>query len=139
MGKGLLVVPSETSFRGMSVMLQSSIAAVLGRTNTSTVIPKCRVLLGPCRFGLCPWRDSCPREPGQGGEGHLQALLRACTLACWVLEGGEPGKTLLGMDVGNRSAVPRAQELRASNRLELVWSEAVLTQAAPAPRGQGVA
>lgn len=49
------------------------------------------------------------------------------------------GKIPLGMDVGNRSAVPRAQELRASNRLELVWSEAVLTQAALTGWGQGAA
>ena len=68
----------------------------------------------------------------------MQALLRACALACRVLEEGEPGKTLLGMDVSNQSAVPRAQELRASNRLELVWSEAVLTQEALTARDRGL-
>lgn len=101
--------------------------------------PKCRLLLAPRRFGLCPRRDCCPRGQSKGGEGHLQALLRACALVCRVLEWGEPGKTLLGMDVGNRSAVPRAQELRASSRLELVWSKAVLTQAALTASGRGLA
>lgn len=40
----------------------------------------------------------------------------------------ELGKTLLGMDVGKYSAVPKAQELSAFNRAELVWSEALTAQ-----------
>ena len=38
---------------------------------------------------------------------------RAHAPACWVVERGEPGKTLIGMDVGNCSAVPRAKDVDA--------------------------
>lgn len=63
------------------------------------------------------------------GEGHLQALPRVCaSCECWVLERAELGKTLLGMDVGKYSAVLKAQELRAPNRAEMVWSEALTAQ-----------
>lgn len=61
-------------------------------------------------------------------EGHLQALPGVCAWVCRVLGRAELGKTLLGMDVGNYSAVPKAQELRASSRTELVWSEALAAQ-----------
>lgn len=62
------------------------------------------------------------------GEGHLQALPRVCAWECWVLERAELGKTLLGMDVGKYFAVLKAQELRAPNRAELLWSEALTAQ-----------
>lgn len=67
------------------------------------------------------------------GEGRLQALPRVCARVCRVLERAELGQTLLGMDGGNYSAIPKAQELRASNRTKLVWSEALTAE------GQGLA
>lgn len=80
------------------------------------------------------------RTPVLVGQSKVESdVCKPCALVCWVLEWGEPGKTLLVMVVGNTSAVPRAQEMRAANRLELVWSEAVLAQAAPSAQGQGVA
>lgn len=84
-----------------------------------------RLLQGPCHLCLWPWQGSCACGHG---EGHVQALPRLCAWECCVLERAELGKTLLGMDVGSYSAVLRAQELRASNRAELFWSEALTAQ-----------
>ena len=52
---------------------------------------------------LSPWAR--PARRGTSARAHAPA--------CCVLVRGEPGKTLIGMDEGNCSAVPRAEDVDA--------------------------
>lgn len=102
--------------------MQSSVTPLPACPHTPTAIPNCRLLQGPCHLCLCHGRAPVPVGHG---EGHQPALPRVCAWECCALERAELGKTLLGRDVGNYSAVLKAQELRASNSAELVCSEAL--------------